>query len=255
MLQCIHMALELHKQFTALGLSETETKVYLASLKLGPTSVQEIAKKARLSRTATYEAVATLQERGLMSVFERGKKKFFTASDPDRAVSYFKEKLRLMEERIQGLDRMVPEIKMMAGGEKPTVRFYEGNEALFALFNDVAKTNPSTIDEISNIDDVYEYLDTKYLLEVRKIIDPTKLRLRILHRGANRNPREGVQFCELLPDLGEFHGDIWIYENRVAFVVFVGKVITVIIESKPLADTARVLFEAAWRICQKPETS
>jgi hypothetical protein len=51
-------------------------------------------------------------------------------------------------------------------------------------------------------------------------------------------------------DLGNFHGDIWVYGNRVAFVAFVGKVMAVIIESEPFADTARVLFEAGWRMCK-----
>ena len=64
------------KLLTELGLTPTETRVYLSSLKSGPTSVQEIAKRAKLSRTATYDVIAALQERGLMSTFDRGKKKF-----------------------------------------------------------------------------------------------------------------------------------------------------------------------------------
>ena len=40
------------------------------------------------------------------------------------------------------------------------------------------------------------------------------------------------------------------YGNRVAFVEFVGKMVTVIIESKTFADMARVLFNAAWSVCR-----
>lgn len=241
------MATDISKILFNLGLSDSETKVYLASLELGPTSVQEIAKKSRLSRTATYDAVASLQERGLMTTFERGKKRFYVSENPDRAVTFFRSKIRKQRDQLENLESILPELKMIMGGDRPAVRFYEGKEALFALFQDAAAVNPDRVDEVSNMEDVYKYLDTEELLAVRKTLDVSKLRMRILHRGELKNPREGVHFRELAPDLGEFHGDIWIYADRVVFVQFVGKILTVIIESQTLADTARVLFEAAWQ--------
>ncbi len=246
------MATDFLKLFTSLGLSPTETRVYLSSFELGPTSVQEIAKKARFSRTATYEAIGALQERGLISTFSRGKKRFFAAEEPERVIRHFKDSMAQMTAHLDDLNHAIPEMKMIAGGERPTVRFYEGREALFSLFSDVAQVNPKNMDEVSNMDDVYDQLDADYLAEVKKVLDPEKIHMRILHRGKLRKePRKHVEVCELLPELGDFHGDIWVYGNRVAFVAFTGKVMAVIIESQPFADTARVLFEAAWRICTK----
>lgn len=245
------MPTDIAKLFTTLGLSETETKVYLASLSLGPTSVQDIAKEAKLSRTATYDAVEELQKRGLLSTYVRGKKRFFAAEEPEQAVAYFRDNVNKMESQLEVLLHALPELKLRVGGERPAVHFYEGDDGVFALFRDVAEVDPKQLDEVSNVEDVYSHLDEKFLLEVRKAIKPDRMRYRILHRGEARNPREGVQLCRLPDDMGMFHGDIWIYENRVAFVTFVGKVVTVIVESKPFADTARVLFEAAWRTCKK----
>lgn len=246
------MSTDFFKIFTSLGLSQLESRVYLSSFELGPTSVQEIAKKARLSRTAAYEAIGSLQERGLVSTFSRNKKRFFVAEEPERLIRYFKESVNKMESKLDDLNRTLPEMKLLLGGERPTVRFYEGREALYSLFNDLAQVNPKQFDEVSNLDDIYQYLDVAYLDEIRKVLDPSRIHTRILHRGKlKREGRNQVEFCELLPELGDFHGDIWIYGNRVAFVAFVGKVMAVIIESEPFADTARVLFEAAWRICKK----
>ena len=250
------MATDFLKLFTSLGLSPTETRVYLSSFELGPTSVQEIAKKARFSRTATYEAIGSLQERGLISTFARGKKRFFAAEEPERVVRHFKESMAQMTSRLDDLNQALPEMKMIAGGERPTVRFYEGREALFSLFSDLAQVNPKSMDEVSNMDDFYDKLDVTYVDELRKVLDPEKIHIRILHRGKmRREPRKHVEICELMPELGDFHGDIWLYGNRVAFVAFAGKVMAVIIESQPFADTARVLFEAAWRICSKSQQS
>ncbi len=244
------MPTDFFKLFTELGLSNTETRVYLASLKLGPTSVQEIAKKAKLSRTATYDVIAALQERGLLSTFERGKKKFFAAEDPDRAVSYFKRRVHDMEDQISLLDRNMDEMKLLAGGERPTVRFYEGQEALHALFNDVDVVQPKALLEVANIDNAYDKLDEKLLMEARRILDPSKMDMRVLHQGELRNPMAGAQYCRLLPEFGDVDGEIWVYGNRVAFVKFVGKVITVVIESETFSNSARVLFNAAWTVCK-----
>lgn len=244
------MSIDFMKLLTELGLTPTETRVYLASLKLGPTSVQEIAKRAKLSRTATYDVIAGLQDRGLMSTFDRGKKKFFTAEEPERAVAYFKTRVADLTERIDTFSRSLQEMKMLAGGERPAVRFFEGREALYALFSDLVSLHPSELLELANVDVVYEGLDQNVLLDARKALDDSRVKIKMLHRGELRNPRKNAEYCRLLPEFGEFSGEIWIYENRVAFVEFVGKMVTVIIESKTFADMARVLFNAAWAVCR-----
>ena len=245
------MATDIQKLFTSLGLSPTETKIYLSSLELGPTSVQEIAKKAKISRTAAYDAIESLQKHSLLSTFERGKKHYFAAEDPESAVAHFKTELSNMQAQLENLQRVLPELKMMTGGERPTVRFFEGEEAVYAVFRDVAKVEPKEVFEMTNYEDVNQFIDMKVLAEARKLLNLQRTKLHILHRGHHSNPNSLIEYCELLSELGNFHGDIWIYENRVVFVTFLGKIITVIIESKPLADTARILFKAAWTICHK----
>jgi len=71
-------------------------------------------------------------------------------------------------------------------------------------------------------------------------------KLRMIYRGALRNPRSAAEYVELPESVTDFHGDIWIYADRIVFVTFIGKIISVIIESRILADTARSLFDAVW---------
>ncbi len=240
------MATDVMKLFTSLGLSPTESKVYLASLGLGPNSVQEIAKKAKLSRTSAYAAIEVLTQRGLMSTFERGKKKFFAAEEPENALAQFRGYVKQLEQQIDVLQRALPEVKMMAGGERPAVRFYEGDEALTALFADAARAGSSFMYEVSNVEDVYTHLDPQAWQKARSLFDPTTVDLRILQHGVPKNPKPNVKRRQVPAGLANFHGDIWIYGNRVAFVTFVGRILCVIIESSVFADTAKVLFETAW---------
>jgi len=138
----------------------------------------------------------------------------------------------------------------LAGGERPIVRFFEGREALYALFTDLVSTHPQELLELANIDTVYDGLDQNVLLDARKALDESRVKIKMLHRGEIRNPRKGAEYCRLLPEFGDFNGEIWIYENRVAFVEFVGKMVMVIIESRTFADMGRVLFNAAWAVCR-----
>lgn len=244
------MATDVFKLLTSLGLPNIESKVYIASLKLGSDSVQNIAKEAKLSRTAAYQAIEELQKRGLISTVQKGKRTMYTAESPENAVAMFRSSVKKMEEQVALFERLLPEIKAVASGDRPSVRFYEGDEAVRALFVDVADVAPETMCEVANFDDIYAFLDADLLKDARKLLNSEKTKIRLLHHGKLRTPlRPEVQYCELLPELGEFHGDIWIYPHRVAFITFVGKPVTVIIESKPFYDTAHVLFEAAWRVC------
>lgn len=232
---------------TDLGLSDSEAKVYLASLELGPTSVQKIAKKADYSRTATYDIIDSLKEHGLMSTYEKGKKRYFAAEDPENAVLHFRDRVEGLKSKLEKLENKLPEVEMMAGGERPTVRFYEGEEAVFAAFHDAEQVQPDVLYEVSDYEYVREHFETDTLKRAREATKDTHIK--ILHHGDLVNPLPNQEYCKLLPDLDKFEGDIWIYENRVVFVTFYGKTMTVIIESQPLADVARVLFQAAWRIC------
>ncbi|HBR80846.1 MAG: Transcriptional regulator, TrmB [Candidatus Uhrbacteria bacterium GW2011_GWF2_44_350] len=246
------MPTDIFRLFTSLGLSETETKVYFASLNLGPAPVQDIAKKAGLSRTATYANVESLQNRGLMSTHERGKKTVFAAEEPERALAHFKEQVHDMQEKLDTLNNILPEIKLMSGGERPAVRFYEGTEAMSALYNDVYSVNPDSLREVSNLDDVSKLLDLEVLQEAKKVLDPSKIKIKVLHIGELKSKREGVE-CYFVEKekFGKFHGDIWIYGNRVAFISFIGKMMTVILENKEFADTAKFVFDVACSAAEK----
>ena len=241
------------KQFVAMGLSEVEAKVYLASYALGPSSVQIIAREAGVSRTAGYRAVESLQKRELLTTKKRGVKTQFVAEDPRLVIEEFEREANKRMAEVEQLRNMLPEIHMLAGGEKPMVRFYEGDEAIRAAYRDVMSENPNAFDEVSNLEDINKHLRTEsgelieVVQEVQKVLDPARIKMRLLYRGEFPNgPRKGVAHRGLKEAFVEFHGNIWIYTDRVVFISFTGKVMSAIIQSQRFADTARVLYEAAW---------
>lgn len=232
---------------TRLGLTETEARVYLAMLKLGPETVQHIAREAHISRTAAYEIISVLQKKGLASTYTQGKRKNFVAEDPEKLEGYFEQRLRDAQLELGSLHRIIPELRVLNhGNDKPRVRFYTGEEAVRALFRDLAASAAKELLEFTNIDVVYNTVDPKVLIEAREVADFDQIKTKVLHRGALRNPSPKVQYAELETHVLDFNGDIWIYGNRIAFVQFVTQAEVVIIDNQLFADTMRAMFMAIW---------
>lgn len=240
------MSVAVKETLTKLGLSDSEARVYLGMLKLGPTSVQNIAREAEISRTAAYDIIEALQAKGLASTFDKGKKSIFVAEDPDKLAGYFEKRVKDIQDEFKSLDRLIPELRVMQGGDKPRVRYYSGNEAIYALFRDVEQVQPEELCEFSNVDAVYKGVDEKTLTEARGLVKSESIRVKHLHRGVRRNTSPMVEARKLPEESADFQGDIWIYANRVALIHFVGKVEVVIIDNPMFAETMRALFATAW---------
>jgi sugar-specific transcriptional regulator TrmB len=245
------MAKDIKQLLSDVGLLPSESKVYLAALELGPSTVQNIAKKADISRTAAYEAIELLQKRGLVSSSTVGKRKMFASEDPHRIVSYLKEEQQKFATTLSDIERQVDALHLLAGGIKPTVKVYEGEEALPAYFGHIAQIMPEKFDEVSNLDDVYSFLGQERIKAARSAYDMGGLKeIRLLHFGDLRNPRPNAQYRRLDKRFGEFHGNIAIYEDFVSLVTFIARPVVVLIESKSIADTLRVMYNAAWESCK-----
>ena len=66
-----------------LGFSDKEAKTYLASIKLGTSTIQTISNLSGVNRATTYLAVESLMKKGLMSSVMKGKKRYFTVEAPE----------------------------------------------------------------------------------------------------------------------------------------------------------------------------
>ncbi len=238
------MAINFFEIFQNLGLTQSETKTYFASFQLGPSSIQEIAKRAKLSRTAVYDAVSSLQKRGILSTAVRGKKTIYTAEDPERVIAHFKARIKEMEGQIDVLQSAQTELSLLGGGEKPTVRFYEGDEAIRVIFSDVAASGASVIREVTNLDIIQKQVNKQILDKAKRQLEGKKLDFLIAYHGQRTGTGSAQVAKELPKGVGSFSGDMFIYADRVAFFDLAEKPMVVIIENKAFADTARALFDA-----------
>lgn len=233
-----------------IGLTESETKTYITALEAGPASVQDLARKARISRVTTYAAIETLLKEGLISTVQKGKKTLYAAESPDRLMSVAQARAKRMEGIIHEIEHHINELRLVQRGEKPVVRIFEGPEALKSIQDDVLRSRPQFIDELADLDAIDTVYDRAELQPYLQELAKRNIKQRAIRSRKTESPFKPLPNAlafTLPPSMADFFGDIMIYGNKVALSTFRGKQISVLVESEDLAKTMRLLFTLAWQ--------
>ena len=228
-----------------MGFSKNEALIYLSALELGLSLPKEIAKKANIKRTTAYSVLEYLVQRGVIKKFEEKRKTKFLAEPP--------EKLHFMITNLQEqFTKILPELKARYNSKdiKPKITYYEGNKAIQKVYDDTLKEKPEVILEC-NTNTYFE----------RKNVDPNYIEKRVQanikarrmatigsqwHKKHKLKDQEELAETLVLPkekfDLGI---EVNIYNNKIAFLNYAEEM-SVIIESKAIADAMKQVYELSW---------
>ena len=241
-----------------IGLSENEAGVYLALLELGSSTAAQIAQKAQVNRATTYVQLETLIRMGLVSTFEKGKKTYFRAEDPEHLKKVIEREKATVAEREQKLADVMPELEklFLTASERPRVRFFEGKEGLKTMLKEFLKTKDKHIEAITSFDDVFklfpahieEYGSSRVKRGIRSKLIYTSSKGPFLKDSDARMLRES-RFVP--PEKFAFSCDLAIADNIVEISALRDKPNGIIIESREIADSVRSLFYLAWETANK----
>lgn len=252
----------LNKTLKNLGLSEKEAKVYLAALELGAQPVQEIAKKAGVNRATTYVMIESLTQKGLMSSFEKGKKRYFNAEEPERLFNIIKSQEREIKEQEAMIKKIMPDLSAIyaVSEHKPRVRFFEGMEGVQNIQDDILESKTNYIDAALDIDEYRKHFSDQDFAEYRKEIMKRKIKQRIMFTTqgpppdamAEKEKFTGTLDYKYIPKQDfNFPGELTIYANRVALYTTKGKVIGVIIDSPEINQMIKAFYDITWKCMVK----
>lgn len=238
-----------------LGLSDKEAEVYLAMLELGPSSVQDIAKRAGVNRSTTYVMIEGLKKHGLVSTFEKGKKVVFSAENPEKLMSIVSEHMGLLEAKRDRLSQTLPRLMAIfnAMEDKPRVRFFEGDAGLETIREEIVASK-EPIWELYAVD---EMLMDLVNVEPERRIERTKVlhgRSLICIKPGFKVPFfdiKGFEVREVDYNRLPFTGDLAIVGSRVYILSYRTRSLGVIIDSADIAEVMKALFEMAWS-CATP---
>lgn len=125
----------------AIGLTNSETKVYLALLELGSVTKGPIVDKSGVASSKIYELLEKLIQKGLVSYVIKAGTKYFEAAAPSRILDYLKEKKHELKKQEHNIESFIPELELkrsMAKNESET-QVFRGMKGAATSFDDILK--------------------------------------------------------------------------------------------------------------------
>ena len=227
------------------GLNEKEAAIYIACLKLGNTSVSDIAGTAQINRVTTYSILEKLLKKGFISRNKRNDTMFFEAIEPN--FIYLQQK-----DQLEQFKQALPEFKKIARHHNhPMVRYFEGIEGVKAIYAETlsSQTEILSIANSADIRSLWPNYDHEYVEQrvIKKIfLRGIAMDDSIGQAVVNENKRY-FRDIRLVPSHDfNLSNEINIYDNRIAYTSFGQNPMGTIIEDIDLANTQRYLFEMIW---------
>lgn len=238
---------ELNTLLTQIGVSKVARASYLALFSSGALSITDLAKRAKLYRPQTYEALEELKGRGLVSALPKGKRVLYLAAPPSKIRDLLAELLAKVEVALPELETAYRRDKNM-----PAIIAYEGRSGVTSVFADL-------IDSQKRGETFYRYSSEKDLDRTNTYL-PRDYRKKRDAKGLERfvitAPRIGKgkkmrmeRAMKYIPEgFDLFDQDVieLVYANKIAFIDLNTET-SFIIENAKLADFHKKLFRLLYQ--------
>ncbi len=231
-----------------IGLTEKESRVYLAGLQTGPATMQFLVDASKLKRATVYDVVSSLRDQGLMKTFMKGRRRMYVAEDPQNLFSILKQKETVLQQIFGQLLAL-----QNTAGNKPSVRIYQGIEGIKEIYEDILSKRANYIELLSTkLPDqrLVDYWSGEYIeRRVKKgnfvrIIAPDVP----MYRELQSKDKFALRETRLLPTKNfPSQNEIFAYRGKVAFITQEGDdSLGLVIESKDISQTMELMLEYIW---------
>lgn len=234
-------------------LTELETKVYLASL-AGPLTIQELAKKAGLNRSGTYRLVENLIAKGLLSRELKTSGQRIIAEHPKKILQLLGNSQRKLRRKELEFKELMPDMlaNFNIGENKPQIKVYEGVEGLEKGYEIMLEEceNGEQLALSGDMDLVLQIFDDSFWKEWnKKFFDKNNSARMIVNDSKKargfKEKYDGSKLETKIISNFELKTDINIFNDKVLISSFKDK-IAILISSKFIANSYRILFETVW---------
>lgn len=241
------------------GLTQEQAKIYLFLLSNGLSPAKLISKQTSIGRALTYKVLDQLIELGLAEKRENlGKITMFFPKHPSKIKELAEKEKTAADENISMLTKIIPSLSsnynLLFG--KPNVQFYEGIEGLNLIYNDILEINQniSIISSPTINEDRQEVLHLIKKQIEKQVVQNIKTRaITPFSEGQKTSTpiSEDEKYLitrKIVPaEKLKIPAQIIIYGDKVAITNFKETIISVLIESKYIAETFRIMFDYIWQ--------
>lgn len=240
-----------------IGLTSTETEIYLAGLSYVSIGVSELEKQTRIKRTTIYHAIETLQAKGLCGKKGTGSRLVFTMTKPENIERLIGNEISRLENQRTELQEIVPLLnqRLKQDESKIQVTHYEGIEGIKLVVEEALYARVRHWDILAPAKNFFSEFDksyARYFMETRTVRKISARSLWEQEAGRRvltaeeirlRNPR-------YLPDVmkGKFRTVIIIFDDKVAYISSLKELSAVLIQSEEMTATVKAMFDGLWEV-------
>jgi HTH-type transcriptional regulator, sugar sensing transcriptional regulator len=230
------------EQLNQAGLTDNESKVYLALIDLGPSLAGQISRKTGLHRRTVYDITEMLIKKGLIGYILKNNRKLFQASNPDRLLEMIQEKQDILSPIVQELQQKFTKTK-----EKEETNFYKGKEGLKNIFEE--QLNHKEILILGASPKAYEILKFYFgFYDKKRKAKKIKTRIIATDRKIKRIALSEIRY---LPEKYSNPVSVNIYGDKTAIILWASEPIAIVIKNKEVTEGYKNYFELMWRVAKK----
>jgi HTH-type transcriptional regulator, sugar sensing transcriptional regulator len=237
------------------GLTDGESKVYLALIKLGESTIGSILEESQVTKSIIYRILERLIEKGLVSYVIKGEFKHYQAAPPNQLLDYIDSQKGKLDETRKDLVKALPELLLRRSSQKLNqATIYEGFKGIMTVYEKRFEKLKEG-DEYLNLglpaiqpEHYHAFWEKDHVIRAKK-----KIRAKLLYDVdvsddvlINRN---GYKYCDARRMPLDIQTPAWIliYNDTVVIAIPQGiQPLAIEIVNKEVADSFRKYFNWFW---------
>ena len=239
-----------------IGLTDSESKVYLALLALGDSTRASIVNKAGIAGSKVYDILEKLQEKGLVSIYLQNKVKHFKPTNPKQIMYYLENKKEKISQVEKQVESVLPSLLKTFNSlkEEREVELLTGLKGLEILFREQIEIlkEGETCYVIGGTKGAEEENIVAFFKKIHLLREQKKIKTKMLYNLIQKEntekfyskkeyPSTQIKYIEHTSPVA-----INVYKDRTVIIIF-GKTITAIhIQSKDVANSFMEYFNILW---------
>ncbi len=234
-----------------LGLNEKEAQLYLAALKMGPTTVQLLSLESGIKRATVYSCIESLIAKGLLHTEIKGVRKLFVPESPDKLTL-------LLERKKQTLVDIIPQLTQQYLHLAPstnTIKIYHGVEGVKSIYDHILD-DLKPKDEYLILSDEQKWykLDPIYFENFKRKRAKLALNVKLLlqdtphARAVIKKQKRYNQTIKILPSHVDIDTNMLITPHKMLIIQLINPIFALVIENKSLVHMNQTLFNLLWNI-------
>ncbi|MBW2991333.1 hypothetical protein KY348_06565 [Candidatus Woesearchaeota archaeon] len=238
------------EQFKDLGFTDNEIRIYLTLLRTGEMNAYGVSEKTGLHRGYVYDALKRMQEKNIVTITHKGKKKFFRAIKPDQL-------FELMQVKLENLRDIVPDLNKQVATEKEDteVGIYTGKDAFKTMVVHVLESRKAPEKEPllgvgineAEFEEKIPIIAQKYFNMIKEKGLHDKL---IIQTGTKPYPQAKNTEYRSLPYEYVSSSAIAVWSDRVAILTSGTPTTYISIKNQKIADTFRKQLTPLWKMAK-----